>query len=106
MLVEKALVLLIYIVATVITLVSVRCKLHLAASVTVILFHLCLLLTFIVYTLDLYNVLPGDSEGQHRLFYEIMITVTKGILLGIQYFYTFEIKVVLLKVLSDTPLSY
>lgn len=103
MLVEKALVLLIYIVATVITLVSVRCKLHLAASVTIILFLLCLLLNFIVYTLDLYNALPGDSDTKHRLLYEILIPVTKGILLGIQYFYTFEIRVVLLKVLSDTP---
>lgn len=106
MLVEKALVLLIYIVATVITLVSVRCKLHLAASVTIILFLLCLLLNFIVYTLDLYNALPGDSDTKHRLLYEILIPVTKGILLGIQYFYTFEIRVVLLKVLSDTPSSY
>jgi hypothetical protein len=104
--VEKAAVLLIYIIAVVITLVSVRCKLHRAAMVTISLFLLCLLSTFIAYTFNLYNVLPGDSEGKNRLLYEILIPVSKGVLLGIQYFYTFEIRVVLLKVLSDTPLSY
>ena len=93
-------------IATVVTLVSVRCKLHLAAIVTIILFLLCLLTTLIAYTFDLYNVLPGDSKGQNKLLYEILIPVSKGILLGIQYYYLFEIRVVLLKVLSDTPFSY
>lgn len=106
MLVEKATVLLFYIIATVITLVRVRCKLHLAAMTTIILFLLCLGTTLIAYTFDLYNVLPGDNEKLNTLLYEILIIVSKGILLGVQYFYTFEIRVVLLKVLCDTPKSY
>ena len=98
--------LLIYIIASVITLVQVRCKLHFAAMTTIILFLLCLGTTLIAYTFDLYNVLPGDDEKMNALLYEILIIGSKGILLGVQYYYTFEIRVVLLKVLSDTPNTY
>ena len=93
-LIEKGVVFIIYAIAASLALWKVRCGLHLAAMVTIAAFLICLSGTFLVYLFDMYNVIANVN----RLVYMILDIVCNGVMLAILYYYTYEIRVVLLKV--------
>ncbi len=93
-LIEKGIVLVIYTAVASITLRQAHFGLHLAAMVTMAAFMLCLSGSFLVFLIDTYDIITNVN----RLVYQIVDLVCNGVVLSILFYYTYEIRVVLLKV--------
>lgn len=102
-LIEKLAVLVTYSIAACYVLCRVRCALNLPAYVTIIAFLICLSISSITYLSKLYNLF---EVGNDQLIYELPLISSQGILMGVLYYYTFEIRVVLLKVSSESHIEY
>lgn len=103
-LVEKSTVFLVYglISAYVLCTINKR-SLSFSSYLTIFIFLLAEGMNLGFYLMEVYSHITNDNE---KLFYQIPILVSQCLLMSILFYYTYEIKIVLLKVRCETPEEY
>lgn len=103
-LVEKSAVFLVYGLLSFYVLCTIdRRNLSPSAYVTIFLFFMAEGMNIGFYLMELFSNITDDNE---KLFYQIPILISQCMLMQILFYYTYEIKVVLLKVKCETPEEY
>ena len=97
--IESGFFLTIYLSLATYVLYQAKCKMPIDAYMTLFIFLACSLSNLTCFILELY--VEGDSAK--RSLIEIPIIIASGLITAVLFWYTYQIKVVLLKILSDSP---
>ena len=97
--IESGVFLAIYLCLATYVLYQAKCKLAIDAYITMFIFLGCSTSNLVCFTMELY--VEGDVA--QRSLIEIPTIIASGMITGVLYWYTFQMKVVLLKIVSDGP---
>ena len=97
--IESGVFLVIYLSLATYVLYQAKCKMPIDAFITMFIFLACSTSNLTCFTMELY--VKGDSAK--RSLIEIPTIVASGLITGVLFWYTYQMKVVLLKILSDNP---
>jgi hypothetical protein len=74
-----------------------------SAILTIVVFLLAEVMNLGFYLVEIFGEFNDDNS---KLLYQIPILISQFMLMTVLFYYTFEIKIVLLKVKSETPQEY
>jgi hypothetical protein len=94
-LIEKCTVFLLYSLSAAYVLCKVGKSLHCAAFTTISIFLIAEAANVGFYIMELYSNITDDNE---KLYFQIPIQLSQLMLMGVLFYYTYEIKIVLIKV--------
>ena len=91
--IESGVFLVVYVILASILLYKAKCSLPCDAYITMFIFFACTILNLVFYTLELFV----DRDLAIRSLIEIPTIVASGLITGVLYWYTYQMKIVLLK---------
>ena len=97
--IESGVFLLIYLSLATYVLYQAKCKLPIDAFITMFIFLACSISNLTCFIMELFV----EEDAVKRSLIEIPTIVASGLITGVLYWYTFQMKVVLLKILSESP---